>query len=424
MKNAIEDHENKLKNCEAAIYGQMKNLQDVVTGVQGALGEIKLRMDTFEADALTGRPSSAVPRKSQLDVRNMHIDKYAGEDESNPTALQKWTDSLRSYADAMFPGLGRALLKVKFELKEIDDLVVSGWGIPGINFENFSSMVYNYLKEHSKGETYAVICTQRHDENEFEALRQIYVQCEPKLNHKRSHIRQEMGMFNSRKATNHIQVRTIMREMESKAKDYLEIIGTPYDDDSLKSFAMNFLDERTLQAIGESLEEAETFTDFKNIVYKFVNRMTTAKAATTKTVRMDIGAVVAAAVAAQGKNAGEISKSTEWQSHTSLRTLSRGEVQQACEKCLDIQTLLLNCCALVQQLTQNHTLLRAPQSCGRGSSPRSSGTPPSLMRIGRALVVAAQSMLVWKPRKDAASAMGSSWALTWTKRSAIEDEGT
>ena len=84
-----------------------------------------------------------------LDVKNMRIEKFSGEDD-DPTFFVKWIDSLRDYADTAIPGMARAMLKCETTVEDIDEIVVNVWAIPGITYDLYATMLYKFLKEHSK----------------------------------------------------------------------------------------------------------------------------------------------------------------------------------------------------------------------------------------------------------------------------------
>ena len=175
-------------------------------------------------------------RRTLLDVKNMKIEKFNGEDE-DPTFFVKWIDSLRGYADATIPGMARAMIKCETAVDEVGEAEVNRWAIPGVTYDLHATMLYKFLKAYSTGKAYNIVCTQRSDENGFKALHQMHVQCDLKLNHRKADIRQAMAMFNARRAATAKETRTLLRELENKAMNFHNVVGEAYDDQSLRTFA-------------------------------------------------------------------------------------------------------------------------------------------------------------------------------------------
>jgi hypothetical protein len=256
-------------NARLAVFEQ--NVTRDFRGVASDVGDLKERIRRLEeGGAGGGVGGERKPKKSLI-----HVKMITPKELNSPDGWKRWKADVEDYCEEMFEGMKDILDKVR---KSEDAVTYEAFAATEEEWWSKAEQLYRFLRRFTEGEARRVVQSVRED-NGFEAWRKLHQQYEPSLVMREAQAMAQFTSMVNRRAKGPAETRTLMLELEERAKRVEELTGETVDDRHMMSVIMGILDQDTLK---HTVQYQGTKADrnlgmFKQKIMEFVNLTVPAK---------------------------------------------------------------------------------------------------------------------------------------------------
>jgi hypothetical protein len=250
--------------------------------VEVEIGTLMGRLAYVEDAIRNGRDGGRDGGTSRSKKSLIHIKNLTPTVLSQPEHWKKWKGDIEEYLEELVPGFKDMLEKVKKSEEEVDQ---SWFNDVDDLWWDYADQLWRLLRRYSEGEARRVIMSVGND-NGWDAWRKLHQQFEPSVVMREAQaMAQFTGMVN-RRAKNPAETRSLMLELDERARRVEEMTEAAPDDRHVMSVIMGILDGETLKHTIHFQGMKKSVSELKRKVLEFVNLT-----APSKGDAMDIGRV-------------------------------------------------------------------------------------------------------------------------------------
>ena len=221
-----------------------EGLKDLYTVANVAVGAVASRVQRIEEE-LTAQEERRNSRrggedvmhgqKSLLHYKNMKVpvlEKMEG--------WRSWTADVEDYTEETMPGIRADLETAKSCDEEVTDLDMSAgaW--------SHREMVWRFLKQYTAGEARKVVGSAP-NRNGWEAWRKLHLQYEPQLVMREAVVMSAFTNMVSKRAKSPQESKTLLLELDERARRVEEVTGEPIDNRHRMSVVMGLIDAESMR---------------------------------------------------------------------------------------------------------------------------------------------------------------------------------
>ena len=268
-----EQQGNMMQDMKVQVAVEVKNvmehMQEVYRQSHVAVTDLHHRLTVMEGrvkEVEDARKTHEATKKGLIPPKNILPDKLAKTEE-----WKGWKSDVEDYCEENFPGMKEMLEKVKKSETEVNEL---WFGPHDDQWWARSEMLWRFLKRYTKLHIDAKkVVVGTRDDNGWEAWRKLGIQFEPNLATREAMLMAQFtGMVNKR-AKNTTETKTLMLELEERAKRVEDITEEPIDDKHAMSVIVGILDTETLKHTAQYQGAKKDIEVLKTKVMDFVNMM-------------------------------------------------------------------------------------------------------------------------------------------------------
>jgi len=273
--------EQQAKQAEEMREAVAREVTKVSTGLTDLYSKTAAAVSDLEAKIrkLEGSYGGKAGR-TLLNLKNAQPDKLSKNDE-----WRQWKSDVEDYCEETFAGMKDILDRVRRADSAVDELWFNSdedqWWQKG-------EMLWRFLKRYTSGESRKVVTGVRED-NGWEAWRKLHLQFEPGLVMREAQVMSQYTNMVNKRAKNPQETRSLMVELEERAKRVEEISGEQIDSRHEMSVIVGILDPETLKHTAQFQGAKANVNILKKKVLEFVNLVTGSSILGNKVDAMDIG---------------------------------------------------------------------------------------------------------------------------------------
>ena len=163
---------------------------------------------------------------------------------------RSWTADVEDCTEETMPGIRSYLDKARSEEEEISDVDLDpeAWAQ--------RDMIWRFLKRYTAGEARKVVSSAS-NRNGWEAWRKLHLQFEPALVMREAVVMAQFISMVNKRAKTPAETKTLLVELDERAKRVEEITGARTDNRHMMSVIMGILDSETMKHRAASWSKSE-----------------------------------------------------------------------------------------------------------------------------------------------------------------------
>ena len=259
QQNALIENVNKQVTEEV---GKVTvGLQELYGQASEAIAELRNRLERVEGTGETRAPN----RKSLVHAKSIIPEKITKKEE-----WKQWKSDVEDYCEEMFEGMKEMLEKTRKANMEVGEewftTAEQSWWERG-------EQLWRFLKRYTGGELKTIVQSVRMD-NGWEAWRKLHESCEPGNVMREAWAMSRFTTMVNKRAKNFAETRSLMIELEDRARKIEDITGKRVDDRHAMSVIVSVVDMETMKHTAAYQGAGADIDLLKRKIQEFVNMMT------------------------------------------------------------------------------------------------------------------------------------------------------
>ena len=238
----------------------------VVGSLDQLYNNVKHQVDMFEARIAKMEQATRQPKEKTL----LHTKDIKPSELSKDDQWRRWKSDIEDYTEEVFPGMKEMLERVR----NADGTVDEEWfdGSKAIWWDR-GDMLWRFLKRYTGTDARRIVLGVSED-NGWEAWRKLHQQYEPATITREAHVLSRYTSMVTKKAKTPRETKTLLIELNERAKRVEEVTGKPVEDRHAMSVIAGLLDPETAKHTAQYQGAKADVEVLKRKVMEFINLIT------------------------------------------------------------------------------------------------------------------------------------------------------